>query len=107
MLYPTTRRLEIIQGLPWDETVQWLIGKPGIPVDVTGFTGLFAVRQRKQSTTAMLALTVGSGIEMAASGHINMSATDTQTAALPLGVFWYELEVQGTQLLRGDVEVIT
>lgn len=82
------------------------------PVNLTGWTARLQVRQKHTSTTKLLDLTTSNGgITLGgAAGTITILATATQTAALPDGVWRYDLElVSGsgavTRLVEGTFAV--
>jgi hypothetical protein len=81
----------------------------GTPINLTGYTANFAMSQGYNNATA-LSLSVGSGITItAASGQIDLHATQTQTN-IPAGTYTAELIVSSgsgieTSLLKGNLVV--
>jgi hypothetical protein len=81
-----------------------------VAVNLTGSSAVFSVAESSGST-ALLQLTVGSGVTMGgAAGTIDLTATSTQTAALDAGVYVYDLTlIQSstvTTLLAGQFQVL-
>lgn len=79
-------------------------------VNLTGYTARLQVRATHQSTTALLALTDGSGLTLGgAAGTIDIEASAGQTTSLKPGTYVYDLElVTGatvTRLLEGAFTV--
>lgn len=79
----------------------------GTAVDITGATARMMVRTDYAATTTVVSLTEVAGITLGgAAGTIDLTITDTQTAALAAGKYVYDLElIMGSKvkkLIRGD-----
>lgn len=79
-------------------------------VDLTGYTARLQVRATHQSTTALLALTDGSGLTLGgAAGTIDVLVNATTTAALKPGDYVYDMEIVSggtvTRLVEGGFAV--
>lgn len=83
-----------------------------VAVDLTGATARMQVRKGKDDTNFVLELTTeNGGISITAlSGQIDLIATDTATAAIEQGDYYYDLELifadtKVKRLLKGIVTV--
>jgi hypothetical protein len=87
--------LRIDQGADWSQT--WtLIDSDGDPVNLTGGTAAFQVREKPadQGGSALLSLTSGSGITLGGTaGTVAVSISDTQSEDLVPYDLLYGLEV--------------
>lgn len=84
----------------------------GVAIPNTGWTAALTIRtSNSASATSLLALAGGSGITLGgASGTFSYKITATQAASLPVGVYWYDLQlIDGSavrhKLLEGLVTV--
>jgi hypothetical protein len=76
-----TYDLQIEAGATCRRVLTWLTGSPPVAVDLTGYTA--HAQLRDTSRTAVVDLTVGSGLTLGGSaGTITLLITATQTAAL-------------------------
>lgn len=112
MLEPGKYRIVIRQGLTWSFNIQWLIGEFETVVDLSGYSAVLEIRERPNNTSeVMVRLQSPSNITLDSSGNIAAHMIPAATALLPLGSYWYELELtagsngEKTQLLRGEVRV--
>lgn len=113
MLEPATYRLEVIQGISWSLSMQWLTGTPEVGVDLTNWDALLEIRERQSFTSdSMVSLTSPDDITVDGYGNITARMDEAATGSLPLGEFWYELELspgaggESVQLMRGPVRVV-
>lgn len=107
---PGTLNLTCPAGATFSRTLTYKIN--GSAVNLSGYSARLQVRQKHTSTTKLLDLTTAnSGIALGgAAGTITITATDTQTAALPDGVWRYDLEIVSgagvvTRLVEGTFTV--
>lgn len=84
----------------------------GTPVNLTGYSARMQIRLRHESPTALLSFTTqgGSIVLGGALGTIVVTATATQTAALPARSAVYDLELVApdttvTRLMQGSVTI--
>ncbi len=89
-------KIEVEAGATHIETIQWFTGTE--PVDLIGpaCTAELSVRAVKNTGSAIVTLTQGSGITLAANGLITIEFTPTQTLLLAGGNragAYYDLEV--------------
>jgi hypothetical protein len=103
--------LEIEQGETFNPVLTWT-DSTGALVNVTGYTARMQIRRSADATAALLELTTANGrITLGGvAGTITFSVSATDTAALPSGIFRYDLELVSsggvvTKLLKGDVVV--
>ena len=103
--------LNIEQGATFTRTITWK-DSTGAPVNLTGYTARMQIRERVESSTALVSLTSSSGITLGGvAGTIVITITSTQTDSLPnmkKGVYDLELVSSGgvvTRLLQGEVVV--
>lgn len=92
-------------GATFERTLTYKLN--GAAVNLTGWTARMQVRQRHIADTALLDLTTANGgITLGgAAGTISLLATDTQTGALPEGVWRYDLElIDGSGKVKRLVE---
>lgn len=90
---PGTLNLICPAGSTFDKTFTYRIA--GQLVNLTGWTARMQVRQKHTADTKLLDLTTSNGgITLGgAAGTVAIYATDTQTAALPAGVWRYDIEL--------------
>lgn len=112
MLEPGQYRIVIRQGLSWSFNIQWLIGDPETPVDLSAYSAILEIRERPNNTSQVMErLESPSDITLDEFGNITAHMIPAATALLPLGSYWYELELTASsdgekiQLLRGEVRV--
>jgi len=101
MISPGTYNMTCYQGATFDKT--FTATNDGTPINWTGYTAKLQVRQYiNTSDAAVLTLTTGSGITAGANdGKIIISATATQTGAIPQGNYVYDLELtSGSYVVR-------
>lgn len=105
------RNLTIKQGDTFTLSATWK-DSGGSPVDLTGYTATFKATCEKTSTTSLINLSSpSSGIILGgALGTIDVTMTDTQTAALDDIAGFYELKlISGsgvvTTILEGAITV--
>ena len=92
MIEPGVYKIVCPQGATLDKT--FTATNDGNPVDWTGYTAALQVRQFYGSDTPVLSLSTGSGISaLSSNGEITITATATQTAAIPAGNYVYDLEL--------------
>lgn len=107
---PATYAIKIYQGKTFSLSMTWKDGS-GAVIDLTLYAARMTVR-KKLGGTAVIGLSVGSGIVVAAtSPNIVVTMTATQTAAMDFGIGIYDLEVQSPSgivygLLEGPVELV-
>jgi len=99
----------IDQGGTWSLSLTYKINNA--LVNLTGFTASMMVRTNYTDTTPLLSLTTSNGgIALGgAAGTIVITASATQTAAIPAGQAVYDIELytgsEVRKLLRGSVTV--
>ena len=101
MITPGTYNMTCYQGASFDKT--FTATNDGTPINWTGYTAKMQVRQYVNTAdTAVLTLTTGSGIVAGANdGKIIVSATATQTGAIPQGNYVYDIELtSGAAVIR-------
>ena len=109
MISPGTYNMTCYQGSTFDKT--FTATNDSTPINWTGYTAKLQVRQYvNTSDTAVLTLTTGSGITAGANdGKIIISATATQTGAIPQGNYVYDLELTSgsniSRLIQGQLTV--
>jgi hypothetical protein len=103
--------INIEQGATFTRTITWK-DSAGAAINLTGYTARMQIRERVESSTALVSLTSSSGITLGgAAGTVVITITATQTDALPnmkKGVYDLELVSAGgivTRLLQGEVVV--
>lgn len=100
----------IEQGATWSRVLTWK-DNSDVVINNTGYTARMKIKRDPNSLTDILSLTHSSGITLGGSnGQITITITDTQTAAIDAGNYFYDLElISGgglvTRLLRGKVHV--
>ena len=77
-------------------------------MNLTGYTPRMQMRSTHDSST--IALTFTASVSNAAQGKIQLSATDTLTAAVEEGMYVYDLEIESsssgvTRLMEGKITV--
>lgn len=80
------------QGIDWIFTTTWQ-DPSGNPIDTTGYSVKLQIRNQVDNSL-ILTLTVGSGITLTtpASGITTYQVTGTQTAAIPVGTYYYGIK---------------
>lgn len=112
MLEPATYRIEAIQGIAWSMSLRWLVGDPEVGVDLTGWDCLLQVRERQSPASDVLVALTNDDIDVDGLGNLTARMDATTTATLPLGEYWYELELdpgpsgESVQLMRGAFRVV-
>lgn len=103
--------LNIEQGATFTRTITWK-DSTGAAINLTGYTARMQIRERVESSTALVSLTNSSGITLGgAAGTVVITVTAALTDALPnmkKGVYDLELVSAGgivTRLLQGEVVV--
>lgn len=105
--------LDIIasQGKTWAITITARDANNNL-VDFSGYSAQWHVRQNASDTNAILSLaTSGSGITMSSLGVITITASATQTAAIPASSYLHELEITDPSgnkppFLAGNLKVV-
>ena len=109
MISPAFYTIACYQGATFNKVFTWEVD--AVPVNLTGYTARMQVRSTKDSATTIVSLTTGSGITLGgAAGTITLDLSATATAALPSGVYLYDLELvsgggQVTRLLEGKFTI--
>ena len=100
----------IEQGATFNLVMTWKIDT--VPVNLTGYTARLQARVDYADTATVLSMTTsGGGITLGgAAGTITLDQTATQTTALAIGSFVYDLElVSGAnvviRLLQGELNI--
>ena len=80
----------------------------GSAMNLTGYTPRMQMRSTHDSST--IALTFTASVSDASQGKIQLSATDSATAAVEEGIYVYDLEIESsssgvTRLMEGKVTV--
>lgn len=108
---PARYNIKFYRGTTLDIVMTYLINN--VPVDLANYTATMDVRPSPNSTTLTTQLTTGNGklILNAVTGEIEILLTATQTAALPLGQFQYDLNIISpnntvTKLIQGSFVVL-
>ena len=80
------------QGIDWIFTTT-TTDSSGNPVDLTGYSVQLQIRNQVDNSL-ILALTVGSGITLTTptAGFVTYQATGAQTAAIPIGTYYYGIK---------------
>lgn len=82
----------------------------GTKKDLTNYTAAMDIRRKPSDSTALAALTSGSGITLGGTaGTINIELTDVETAAIDPGFGYWDLELidsagSNMQLVHGTCE---
>lgn len=111
MAAPSRHDMKIYQGETWTVSMQ-ILDINEDPVDFTGYTAGFAIRNRPGDPDSHVVLTSGSGITIdAPNGKISLALTPAQTSVLAFSQAAYDLYVKAaggtvTYLLYGDIELI-
>lgn len=93
MITPANYNFVIPQGASWDDV--WTLKISGAAYDLTGCTARLQLRTSPSATTAALSLTQASGIVLGgAAGTVTFNVTDTVTAAIAAGRYFYDLEIE-------------
>ena len=84
------------------------VQESGSAMNLTGYTPRMQMRSTHDSST--IALTFTATVSNAAQGKIQLSATDSATAAVEEGIYVYDLEIESsssgvTRLMEGKVTV--
>lgn len=86
---PTEHDLEIYKGDDFEETLEFE-SSPGVPLDLTGWSGKAQCRtRRKRSATLIVEFTVT--IPTPANGQVILTLTDTQTEAITRAKGYWDL----------------
>jgi hypothetical protein len=100
----------IEQGATFNLVMTWKID--GVAVNLTGYTARLQARVDYADTTTVLSMTTaGGGITLGgAAGTITLDQTATQTTALSVGSFVYDLELVSSanfviRLLQGELNI--
>lgn len=89
---PGRYNLAVYQGTTFDLKPVWKIG--GVPVDLTNYTVNMQVRYASDTVVIVeLSTSNGNASIDAAYGRINLHLSATQTAALPVGTYQYDLNL--------------
>lgn len=93
------RDITIVQGKTWTAIFRYKYksckGQTKVPVDLTGYTATFIIRECAEDSAALLVLTDISGVTLGGTdGTIEVNITADQAAALTAGTNVYELELQ-------------
>lgn len=92
---PGRYNLTVYQGTTFDLKPVWKIG--GVPVDLTGYTADMQVRYATDTSIIVELSTANGRITIdAAYGRVNLHISATDTAALPAGVYQYDLNLTNT-----------
>lgn len=101
----------IEQGETWIQNVYMKDGDD-IPINITGYTARMQVKETLESVTSLVDLeTGGSGITLdGTAGKITLRVESVVTESLPVGRFYYDLEIIDTtsavtKLMRGRISV--
>ena len=80
------------QGIDWIFTTTWQ-DSTGTAINTTGYTVQLQIRNQVDNSQ-VLALAVGTGITLTtpASGITTYRVTGTQTAAIPVGTYYYGIK---------------
>lgn len=109
-----TYNWELEQGATLDKTITWK-DPAGVGIDITGYTIRMQVRATKHAATTILdldnAAKGGITITDAANGVFKVQRTAAQTAALAIGAYLYDLEMEDpsgnvTRLIEGNFCVV-
>lgn len=93
--------LTIEQGATYDKSWTWKVGKPLLPVDMTGYTGRMQIRPAIESAIILLDLSTGSGLTLGSDGVVRIQIDAVTTAALNFTTkAYYDLEVSSGGLVR-------
>jgi hypothetical protein len=93
---PAKINLIIYQGTTFKKDIQWLIGTPPIPVDITGYTFRMQIREKIKDTIFLIELTTENSkiiITSATEGRFSLVLTATETSLLNFKSAVYDLEV--------------
>lgn len=97
-MQPIYNKLKIRQGATFQQTFVFK-QMDGVPVDLTGYGIRSQIRKTPSSTTKVI--DISASIPAPLEGKIELSLTDTQTTALPAGVYVYDVELY---VIGGNVE---
>lgn len=100
------RDITIVRGKTWTAKFKWTAksckGKTRVPVDLTGYTAKFVIKECAEDSAELLELTNVSGITLGGTdGTIEVEITATQASALTVGSNVYELELQSGYTVIG------
>ena len=96
----------------WGVTMTWYVTTvaAGTKKDLTNYTAAMDIRRKQSDSTALAALTSGSGITLGGTaGTINIALTDVQTASITPGFAVWDVELidadgSNMQLVHGTCE---
>lgn len=88
----------IVCGKTWTAKFRWTAkscnGKTRVPVDLTGYTARFVIRECTEDSATLLELTDVSGVTLGGTdGTIEIQITASQASNLTVGDNVYELEL--------------
>jgi len=100
----------IKKGATWPKTIIYTDSE-GTPVPLTNYTVVMDIKERLDSTSPILQLSIGSGITVTpAEGKIEIKITDAQTSAITITEGVYDLKItdpsspgESTYLLEGSI----
>jgi len=97
---PGRYNLAVYQGTTFDLKPVWKIG--GVPVNLTNYTADMQVRFASDTGVIVeLSTSNGNATIDAAYGRINLHLSATQTAALPVGTYQYDLNLTNNSRRNG------
>ena len=90
------------QGIDWIFTTTWQDAN-GAAINTTGYSVTLQIRNQVDNSL-LLALTVGSGITLTtpASGLTTYRMTGTQSAAIPVGTYYYGIKATSSGSIAYD-----
>lgn len=71
------------------------------PWDLTGWTGVFHLRQKGATTDVLTLSTATGGVTVSDLGRVEVSMTASQTAAVPAGKYDWEIDLNDETPLDG------
>lgn len=111
MQAPAKLNLDLWQGASWSYVLTWKTGTPATPVNLTSYTARLQARESISDASPAMSLTSGSGIALGGTaGTVTLTRSAAQTAAIPAGRYYYDLEVESaggevTRLAEGIITV--
>lgn len=89
-------RLTLLQGETYRKTLTWKVGKPALPVDLTGCSARMQVRSTVDSPVVLLALSTDDGriVLGGPAGTVQLLLSATETAALAWRQAVYDIEIE-------------
>jgi invasion protein IalB len=105
----TEANIAIRQGQTWTLDVTYL-DPGGVPIDLTGFDIRMQIRTSYADYSGGVApladLTIGDGVTVvsAAGGNFQLTIAPAATAALPIGAWYYDCEIESS---GGEVTVLS